>query len=67
MKKEIENKNLVDIKMSIGSLRKLLADDPKRMTHKIKFKRYGAKYIITNKDNDLQQSWKNRLIHLWVN
>jgi superoxide dismutase len=53
MKKEFENKNLVDIKRSIGSLRKLLADDPKRMTHKIKFKRYGAKYIITNKDNDL--------------
>jgi hypothetical protein len=51
MKKE--NENLVDIKKSIGSLRKLLVDDPKRMTHKIRFKRYGTKYIITNKDNDL--------------
>lgn len=53
MKKQVEDKNLVDIRKSIGSLRKLLADDPKRMTHKIRFKRYGAKYIITNKDNDL--------------
>lgn len=53
MKKQIEDKNLIDIKRSIGSLRKLLADDPKRMTHKIRFKRYGAKYIISNNDNDL--------------
>jgi len=53
MKKQIEDKNLIDIKRSIGSLRKLLADDPKRMTHKIRFKRYGAKYIINNNDNDL--------------
>lgn len=53
MKKQVEDKGLVDIKKSISNLRKLLADDPKRMTHKIKFKRYGAKYIITNKDNDL--------------
>lgn len=53
MKKQIENSNLVDIKRSIGSLRKLLADDPKRITHKIKFKRYGAKFIITNKETDI--------------
>jgi len=53
MKKQIEDKSLIDIKRSIGSLRKLLADDPKRMTHKIRFKRYGAKYIISNNDNDL--------------
>ena len=53
MKKQIEDKNLIDIKRSIGSLRKLLADDPKRMTHKIKFKRYGSKYIISNNNNDL--------------
>lgn len=55
MKKQIENSNLVDIKKSIGSLRKLLADDPKRMTHKIRFKRYGSKYIITNKETDLSE------------
>jgi hypothetical protein len=53
MKKQVEDEGLVDIKKSISNLRKLLADDPKRMTHRIKFKRYGAKYIITNKDNDL--------------
>lgn len=53
MKKQIEDKGLMDIKRSIGSLRKLLADDPKRMTHRIKFKRYGSKYVIANNDNDL--------------
>ncbi len=53
MKKQIEDSNLVGIKRSIGSLRKLLADDPKRMTHRIKFKRYGAKYIISNNNNDI--------------
>jgi hypothetical protein len=31
----------------------LLADDPKRETHKIRFKRYGRKYTITNNNNDL--------------
>lgn len=41
------------IKRSLGSLRKLLADDPKRITHKIRFKRYGGKYVITNKDTDI--------------
>ena len=53
MKKQIEDKGLMDIKRSIGSLRKLLADDPKRITHKIRFKRYGAKYVISNNDHDL--------------
>ena len=42
-----------DIRKSISSLRKLLADDPKRETHKIRFKRYGRKFIITNNNNDL--------------
>ena len=51
MKKQIENP--IDIKKSISSLRKLLADDPKRNTHKIRFRRYGSKYVITNKDTDL--------------
>jgi len=53
MKKQVEDQTRVEIKKSIGVLRKLLADDPKRTTHKIRFKRYGAKYIITNKENDI--------------
>ncbi len=50
-KKPIED--CTDIKKSVSSLRKLLANDPKREAHKLKFKRFGRKYIITNKDNDL--------------
>lgn len=50
-KKTIDN--AVDIKRSISSLRKLLADDPKRHSHKIRFKKYGSKYIITDNNNDL--------------
>lgn len=45
--------NPTSIKRSIGTLRKLLADDPKRDLHKIRFKKYGSKYVITNKDTDL--------------
>jgi hypothetical protein len=45
--------NLPVIKRSIGSLKKLLAEDLKTERHKIRFKKYGQKYIITNNDSDL--------------
>lgn len=45
--------NLPVIKKSLGSLKKLLAEDLKTERHKIRFKKYGQKYIITNNDDDL--------------
>ena len=45
--------NLPIVKKSLGGLKKLLAEDLKSERHKIRFKRYGSKYIITNKDSDL--------------
>lgn len=44
-----------EIRRSVGSLRKLLSDDPNGKAQKIRFKRYGRRYVITNKDNDLQK------------
>lgn len=41
------------IKRSLGGLKKLLAEDLKSERHKIRFKRYGSKYVITNSDSDL--------------
>ena len=41
------------IKRSLGGLKKLLAEDLKSERHKIRFKRYGRKYVITNSDSDL--------------
>ena len=41
------------IKRSLGCLKKLLAEDLKSERHKIRFKRYGSKYVITNSNSDL--------------
>jgi hypothetical protein len=41
------------IKRSLGGLKKLLAEDLKSERHKIRFKRYGSKYVITNSNSDL--------------
>lgn len=43
-----------DIKRSVGDLRKLLSDSPS-MTNKIRFKRYGKHYTITNDNSELHQ------------
>ena len=45
--------DLPTIKKSLGGLKKLLAEDLKSERHKIRFKRFGTKYVITNNDNDL--------------
>jgi hypothetical protein len=45
--------DLPTIKKSLGGLKKLLAEDLKSERHKIRFKRFGRKYVITNNDNDL--------------
>ena len=41
------------IKRSLGGLKKLLAEDLKSERHKIRFKRYGSKFVITNSNSDL--------------
>lgn len=41
-----------EIKYSLSELRKTLADN-KSDKHKIRFKRYGKKYVITNDDNKI--------------
>lgn len=46
-------KDLPIIKKSLGGLKKLLAEDLKSERHKIRFKSYGGKYVITNNNNNL--------------
>lgn len=46
------NEGNSEIKYSLGELRKALAES-RTEKHKIRFKRYGRKYVITNDDNNI--------------
>lgn len=47
-----------DIKVSVGDLRRLLSNRPE-VRDKIRFKRYGKRYVVTNNNNNIAQQLEN--------
>jgi hypothetical protein len=42
-----------DMSRTIGELKSALIDDPNSPLHKVSFKSYGRRFVITNKDKNL--------------